>query len=155
MKLHITSIHRGLRSGVSLIEVMVGIAIAGIVLGALYSGISFGFSVVHSMRDELRATQIMVEHLERTRLYTWSQITDTNFMPQGTFIEHYYSEDGNGQGTIFAKRIEVDDPPLTTTYAGQMRQVTIHLKWTNGSRLQEREMTTFVAKNGLQSYIIQ
>src|SRR5687767_14388252 len=59
----------------SIIEVLVALAIAGVLFTSLYAGISAGFVVIETARENLRATQIMVEKLETIRLYTWEQIT--------------------------------------------------------------------------------
>ena len=52
-------------------------AILGVVATSLYGAFTAGFFVIQSTRENLRATQIMVQKMEAIRLLTWSQVGDT------------------------------------------------------------------------------
>ncbi len=65
-------------TGYTFAEVLVASAILGFVATALYGAFSAGFCVIQSTRENLRATQILVQKLEAVRLFTWSQVADTN-----------------------------------------------------------------------------
>jgi hypothetical protein len=56
-------------------------------LTALYSSFSFGYAAVRLAREDLRATQILLERMETLRLTSFSAIHD------GTLTEYY---DPNG-----------------------------------------------------------
>ena len=84
--------------GFSLVEAMVGIGLVGIVFVSLYAGISSGITIIQSARENLRATQIIVERMETVRLCSWEQITSGTNLPI-SFIEYYYPKGlGNKQG---------------------------------------------------------
>jgi prepilin-type N-terminal cleavage/methylation domain-containing protein len=141
------------QAGVTLIETVVSLAIFGVSFFSLYAGISMGFSIIGNARENLRATQILVEKTETIRLYSWDQINTTEFIP-ATFTEAYKpggsEEDG---GLHYQGRVVISDGPAGLTYSADLKTVTITLTWTSGGRAQSRTMTTYVARNGLQDYI--
>ena len=53
----------------------------------------------------------------------------------------------------YAGTIAISDLSLSETYVGNLKQVTVSLQWQSGGRTVRREMTTLVAKYGLQLYI--
>jgi hypothetical protein len=144
-------------AGVTLIEAMVAMAVFGVSFFSLYAGISMGFSIIGSARENLRATQIMVEKMETIRLYSWDQINTSGFVPT-TFSESYDPSGGGGQeqgnvGLTYFGRVTIGSGPSGHSYSGDMRQVTINLGWTSGGRPHARTMTTYVSRYGLQNYI--
>src|SRR5687767_1468813 len=79
----------------TLLEVMFAVAFIGVAIFSLYIALSSGFRVVEASRENLRATQIVVEKLETIRLYTIGQLTSSNYLPE-TFIEKYNFKDDGG-----------------------------------------------------------
>src|SRR5712691_10097774 len=73
----------------TMVEVVVAIFILGIMVVSLFAGFSSGFAVVQLARENLRATQIMVQKMETVRLLKWTQILDTNNFLQSTFSDYY------------------------------------------------------------------
>src|SRR5258705_6921712 len=69
------------KTGFSLVEVMVSVAVFGLTCVSLYAGVTFGFNSVQLARENLRATQILVEKMEVIRLYSWEEITNSVFIP--------------------------------------------------------------------------
>src|SRR3954468_16463899 len=55
-------------SAFTLIETVVATMLAGIMLPTLYAGLASGFSIVQAARENLRATQILVQRMEAVRL---------------------------------------------------------------------------------------
>ena len=53
--------------------------------------------------------------------------------------------------------ISIAEPPnpLNAFYKSNLLQVTVTVNWVSGSRPQSRSMDTYVAKYGLQSYIMR
>lgn len=152
-------------SGFTLIEVVFAMMVAGISIGAILSGITFGMFQMRLNRDQLRATQILTEKFETLRLYSWQQINEPGFFPTN-FFAYQDPEDPVNRGTRYMGTItitpvgaagvpQVDPPVSTASYAVDMRQVTIKLEWRTGGDglLRTREWTSFVARNGLQNYI--
>ena len=108
---------------------------------------------IQMARENLRATQIMVEKTETLRLYSWDQLTATNFV-QTQFTEKYAPNATNGgQGLSYTGTVTVSAAPMTTAYSAEMKTVTVTLNWRTGSINRTRAFTTFVARNGLQNYI--
>jgi len=144
------------RRAFSLIDALWGMAAAGVMFGALYAGIAFGFNTIKFARENTRATQIMLEKMEIIRLYTWDQLTDTTpptFVPTNAFIVPYYAVGGTNSQLVYTGRVVIADAPLTTSYAANMKQVTVSLNWSTGKTPRSRSMTTYVTKNGMQSYV--
>ena len=174
--------HGNLRSAevaFSLIEVMVGMGIVGVVFISLYAGISSGFAVISMARENLRATQVMQDRIEEMRLYTWDQIcsfgSSTSYIPS-TFTEPYYPSttdlaasdlsygtDGTTPTTTTSRdsagsfsyvgRLKVTDPGISESYSNNLKLIIVSVVWTNGNVRRERTMSTFVSQYGMQNYI--
>jgi len=149
-------------SAFALAEVLVSVALIAIAFVSLYAGISSAFAVTKLSRENLRATQIMLERLEGIRLYNWNQLCYSNMIPS-TFSTSYYPSITNGQssGIIYQGTITGWSVPATlipsATYADRMRAITVTLYWTNGtgagSIVHTRSMTTYSARDGVQNYV--
>ncbi|MDB6067287.1 MAG: hypothetical protein JWR26_3495 [Pedosphaera sp.] len=138
-------------------ELLVAVGILGIMFSSLYLGIWNGFAVTDASRQDLRATQILLERMEGIRLFNWNQLVDTNLNPV-TFTKYYYPQATNGQsqGIAYQGTLTVTGPNLDppATYSNVMKKITITVNWTSGNLQQHtRSMSTYAAKNGLQNYI--
>ncbi len=143
------------RSGAfSLMDALFAMAVAGFMFLALYAGLAFGFKVIKMARENTRATQIMLEKMETIRLYTWNQITNPGFIPTNQFVVPYYSVGATNTSLLYTGRISIAPCPIATTYAGNMRKVTIRVDWLPyDSTNRSRTMSTYVTRNGLQNYV--
>src|SRR5262249_17210584 len=126
-------------------------AVMGTSAIALFSGFTSGFFTMQMARENLRATQIMLEKTETLRLYSWDQINTTNFVPP-TFTAPYDPNSTNS-GIVYNGTMTIGPCPLVTTYKDDMRQVMVGLIWRTGSLNRSRTFTTYIARNGLQNYI--
>ncbi len=144
------------------VEVLVASVILGLVGTTLYGAFAAGFYVIHSTRENLRATQILVQKTEAVRLFTWSQIADTNNYLKFTFTDNYdpLGATNNTAGAKYTGTVSASVPAageLPEAYRTNMRTVTVTLYWTNynGNKaiVHQREMQTRVARNGMQNYI--
>jgi hypothetical protein len=149
-------------AGFTFAEVLVAGAILGFMATSLYGAFSAGFYVIQSMRENLRATQVMVQKLEAIRLFTWSQVCDTNKYLIPSFAEPYdpLSVTNNCGGAKYTGYVSASIPAagdLPEAYRTNMRTITVALYWTNynGTKpvLHTREMQTRVTRNGMQNYI--
>src|SRR3954471_23888918 len=94
-----TSTTKG-HSGFTLVEAVMGLAVAAFVLVSLYAGITYGMSVTEVTRENLRATQIILEKFETIRLYTWDQLNGSNnFVIPTTFTNSYAVDPTTGRGS--------------------------------------------------------
>lgn len=112
--------------------------------------------MLQTTREDLRATQILMQKIEAVRLCTWTELT--NF----TFQESYDPLSGTNlaAGAVYFGNVAIGPAtsiPSTVSYAPNMCLVTVNLNWTNYNRSQaiphSRQMQTQVARYGLQNYI--
>lgn len=137
---------------------MVATGISAIALVALFAGFSSGFAILETSREDVRATQILLQKTEMIRLLTWSQLTNC----PTTFQESYYDAGSNENSGIlyYGTLSTLGDPtniPSTVTYRSQVHLITISLVWTNSignfTRVHSRQIQTLSAKNGMQQYL--
>lgn len=143
------------RGGFTLAEVLIGAAVAALAFVSFFTAVAFGVSQARSARENLRATQIIVNHMEGIRLFRWDQLTNTNMLPV-TFSEPYDPLAAAGsQGVIYTGTVAVATANLASSpgYATNMYQITVQVQWQSGRILSTRQMSTYYAQNGVQNYI--
>jgi hypothetical protein len=135
-------------------ELMVAMVTIGLVVIALYAGISHAFMTVRLAREDLRATQILVEKMEAIRLYDWDQITAPNFIANNFFVPYDVTlPSGNPSGGLtYHGTLTISAVTNSVSYADDMRKVTVEVKWTSGNLKRQREISTYVCSTGLQNY---
>lgn len=138
----------------SMIEVLVSVSVLGIMVVSLYSGFSAGFAVIQLARENLRATQILQEKMETIRLYTWDQINTAGFIPTN-FVASFYSAGTNTNATsmMYTGRVTIASAPFSVAYSNELKSVNIQVQWLSAGINRNREMRTYVTRNGLQNYI--
>jgi hypothetical protein len=132
----------------------VAAAVLLIVALGFYTALSSGFGVLQASRENLRATQVMMQKLESIRLCAWSRLS--NF----TFSEPYNPLSTTNAGILYTGNVTFGPATNLTTspsYQNNMYLVTVSLNWTNtihGTPLAHtRQMQSQVARYGLQNYI--
>jgi prepilin-type N-terminal cleavage/methylation domain-containing protein len=149
------------RRAFTLPEVMVTVGVVSIAFMSLCLGMSGAFAITQQSRENLRATQIMLERLEGVRLYNWNQLCYSNMIPP-TFTTYYYPFATNSQslGILYSGTMTIAPAVLNppASYGDAMRAITVSVSWTNkvsGSTplVHNRSMTTYQSKNGVQNYI--
>jgi type II secretory pathway pseudopilin PulG len=151
IKISIAKRMRRTLAAFSLAEVTVGMGLLGTVVGALFSSLTSGFFTMQLARENLRATQIMLEKVETIRLYSWSQLNTPGFIP--TNFTAYYDPQATNSGVLYSGTLTLSPAPINASYSNDLKQVTVRVNWQTGSLPRTREFTTYVARNGLQSYI--
>jgi prepilin-type N-terminal cleavage/methylation domain-containing protein len=137
--------------GLTLLEVVVALAIIGMIVLAVYGAITSGMTSLRMARENLRATQILVEKSEALRLYTWDQL-NTNFLP-GRFIAPYDVNTTSTNGVVYVGAITLSQPKIGTSYTNDLRLVTIRVDWKTGRLNRSRSLSTYVCRTGLQNYV--
>jgi type II secretory pathway pseudopilin PulG len=163
------------RAGFSIIENVIGMLVVGILVTALYGVISNGMRTEQWNREDLRATQVLIEKMDQLRVISWDQLVDATIVPRtfeatlnpeetpalrvrlisgGGGVTNKVVVNGPDKGSmIFLGTLLVTDAPAGTTYSSEMKQVTVTLNWTSASgQPRSRSFTTFVARYGMQNY---
>jgi prepilin-type N-terminal cleavage/methylation domain-containing protein len=155
MKIKTLAISAG-KAAYTLAEVMIAVLILAIMMGSLYGGFSTGFSMIQVTRENLRATQIMVERMETIRLYRWDQVINNSYITP-SFTNYYYPDGiaSGSAGVVYTGSVTVANMPISipSAYTNSMRQVSVSLGWKSGKVWRKRDMNTFVARYGLQNYV--
>jgi len=154
------------QSAYTFAEVMVAVAVIAVMVVSLYLGISGSFSVIQRAREDLRATQILVQRAETVRLYNWDQLRYTGnpgwFQTNFTDIYDPFAGGTNaaGGGVTYHGNIRVTVPPPmlgAVSYRNDVALISISLMWTNHSGTRpfphQRQFQTLVAKSGMQKYV--
>lgn len=140
----------------TLLEIIVAVGILTTIGVAFYGGLASGGFLVQTTREDLRATQILMQKTEAIRLCTWGELLNINFQEP---YDPLGATNGSGgvryYGTVkFGPATAV---PNSADYFGRMRLVTVDLSWTNylGAKTvaHHRQMQTQVARYGMQNYI--
>jgi type II secretory pathway pseudopilin PulG len=148
-------------SAFTLIEVLMGAAVMSVVFVTIFSIMTVGLSISGNSRENLRATQIMLNKMEGIRLYSPAQLTNTSFLLQ-TFT-NWFSETNNiglanvqGYGVMYTGSITIAPVNFATSYSSNMQQVTVNVGWVSGGQgniAHTRSMSTFYANQGLYNYV--
>jgi len=143
----------------TLAEVVIAVGILGVSFVSLYAGMTAGFAMTQSSRENLRATQIMVERMEGIRLFNWDQLTVDDLVPT-KFTTRYYPGVGGRRasgiaytGTISITNLASMRFSPAKSYDDKMRVVTVEVSWLSGDVRRTRSMRTLVSKDGLQNYV--
>jgi len=137
-------------------EAMIGVCVLALMLIALLAGMSSGFTFTQLAREDLRATQIMLEKMEIIRLYSWDQINGSNsFVIPTAFTNTYYPAGmGNVRGITYNGTLAILPANLPNAeYGTNMRQIQVSVNWQSGKAQRSPTMNTYVGQFGMQSYI--
>ncbi len=138
----------------TLVDVVMAVAMLGIMGGGVFGSFRYGFFTLQLLRENQRATQIILEKVETIRLYNWEQIQPTNNFVPTTFEDVYDPQAETGsQGTTYTGTVTIGPCTLTScSYGESLRELTITLTWSTRGILHTRRLTTYIAKDGLQNY---
>jgi prepilin-type N-terminal cleavage/methylation domain-containing protein len=147
------------QSGYTLVEVLCAVAIVAVMASVLFVGFDNGFTVLRTTREDMRATQILMQKTEAVRLLTWPQLSNC----PTTFQEYFYPGGAvttNG-GTLYCGTLSTTDAatniPATAAYRSSVHLVTITVLWTNYINSKpvahSRQMQTLNAQFGMQTYL--
>ena len=140
-------------SGITLVDVVMAVALLGVMASGIFGSFRYGFFTLQLVRENQRATQIILEKVETIRLYSWDQVNATNFIP-ATFTDVYDPQGASdAKGTIYNGTVSVAACPLSSSYAANLRQLTITLQWATRDIPHTRSLTTYIAKDGIQNYV--
>jgi len=140
--------------GITLVDVIMAIALLGVMASGVLGSFRYGFFTIQMVRENQRATQILLEKVETLRLYSWDQVNKPGFIPANLPPEYYDPQAATGaRGTVYNGAVTIANCPLSSSYATNMRQITVTLAWTTRNIPRTRSLTTYIAKDGLQNYV--
>ena len=141
------------RFGFTLVDVMIGVLALAAMVASLYLGLGQGFAIIQTARENLRATQIMQEQMETIRLYTWEQMTTSGFVPVNFTAPFDAASTQSTGGLVYSGTITIAAAPMTESYAGDHKLVTVGLSWASSTTTQHRrQLSTIVSRYGLHNY---
>jgi type II secretory pathway pseudopilin PulG len=145
---------RKFESGVTLVDVVMAVALLGIMAAGVLGSFRYGLFVMQLVRENQRATQIMLEKVETVRLYSWGQVNSNGFIPS-SFTDDYdpQAPTSNRGVTYYGTVVGPTNVPFSCTYSTNMRQITVSLRWTTRNIPHTRSVTTYIAKDGIQNYV--
>jgi len=139
------------------VEVAVGTALLGFLFMSLFAGMSMSSAQTRMAREDLRATQILLERIEGIRLFDWYQLVYSNNLCPATFTSSFYPRaDGSGPtGITYYGTMVITNASLSpaASYTNQLRAVTVTVSWTNSGVRHQRSMSTYQGQYGMQNYI--
>jgi hypothetical protein len=140
-------------SGVTLVDVVMAIGVLGVMASGIFGCFRYGFFTLQLVRENQRATQVILEKVETIRLYSWDQVNSNGFIP-ATFSDSY-DPDGsaNNRGVVYNGTVTVAPYSAASSYAANLRQLTVTLSWTTRDVRHSRSLTTYIAKDGIQNYV--
>ena len=139
--------------GVTLVDVIMAIALLGVMAGGVLGSFRYGLFTMQLVRENQRATQILLEKVETIRLYSWTQVNSNGFIPRN-FTNYYDPQTPSTPGaTYYGTIIGPTNVPFTTIYSTNMRQFTVTLQWTTKNIPHTRRITTYMANHGMWNYV--
>ena len=145
---------RHFRGGFTLTEVTWAMFFLAVSAVALLSGFTGGFFNIQLARENLRATQIMLEKTETLRLYSWDQVNSNGFIPTNFTALYDPNASQGSQGLTYNGTMTISPVSLpNSSYSNDVRKVAVAVSWRTGGMDRNRQFTTYIARNGLQNYI--
>lgn len=133
------------QSGVTLIEVVIGMAISALLIGCMATGYTFANRTADRAQISLAANAQAVQRLEQTRAAKWDtvaspaidELVSTNFPPQIVLLDIPQTGNNLHYGTNFTTIITVStNPPL--------KMISVDCVWTHANGpLQTNSLVTY------------
>ena len=144
--------------GFSLAETLIATLAAAVMLLALYASFTFGYAMIRVTREDIRATQIIVQRMEAIRLSPYDVVANPASYPSNTTAYFDESTDTTNHGTVYTVSFSRTPGPagLPSTYKTNVMLVTVSASWTSGTATNiqhSRSMQTYVARSGIQNYV--
>jgi len=138
----------------TLTEAIIAFALAAIVLVSLYASFTTGFAAVRVAREDLRATQIILQRMERIRLCTFEQALSTVTNPPA-IMEYFDPQSAGNGGATYSVSYSASVPAsgLPDSYRTNMLLVTVGVTWNSGNVQRSRSLKTYLARNGIEGYV--
>jgi prepilin-type N-terminal cleavage/methylation domain-containing protein len=144
--------NRGGANAFTIMEVMVAMFLLALLITAVYGAISNGITTMRMARENLRATQILLERMETIRLYHWEQLKP-GFVATNFVANYDVTSKSTNSGILYYGSVSIDPADTGTSYSDDMKLVTVRLNWNTGHITRTRQLTTYVCRTGIQNYV--
>jgi type II secretory pathway pseudopilin PulG len=141
------------QNGMTLVDVVMSVFLLGVMASGIFGSFTYGFTAIQMVRENQRATQILLEKVETIRLYNWDQVNAAGFIPTNFSDVYDPQAAGGSQGITYNGTVSVGSVPFSTSYSSRMRQLCVTLDWTSRGIPRSRALTTYIAQDGLQNYV--
>lgn len=135
-------------SGLTLVEVMVGLVLVSIVAAGAFASLRTGYGIIEDARDVTRVSQMLQAEIERLRVMPWSRLSSlperSNFMDDAEYdgvFERAFPGRYTGVRVIQKRKGRTDQ-----------LEVVVTVLWEANGREQERSYRTFFTREGLNDY---
>jgi hypothetical protein len=125
----------------------------GITFVSLYAGITSCLFTIRLAKENLRASQILVEKMEAIRTYSWDQINSNGFIPKSFTVPYYTDGGADGGGLFYTGTVAISSVPFSANYSNSMKEIKVTLNWQMRDLSRTREISSYVARYGLQRYV--
>ena len=134
------------------------VGILAFMMLSLYASFTYGFANLATTREDLRATQLLMQKVEAIRLCTWDDLSKC----PTTFSDRYDPLGGtNGSGVVYGGTLNTTgvatNIPDSATYKSLVHLITVTVNWTNYTGknpiVHTRQFQTLSAYHGMQNYI--
>lgn len=134
-----------LRSGFSLLEVVIAVFILGLAMAGSLVSLQMAFGMVETARDQTLASQFLQAEIETLRLKNWSQLSD--LPAEEVFAIHGDFGDDVAQRYTCTRRIELARAGVN------VKRVVVQATWTTRNGVpRELAYETRISKNGINDY---
>jgi hypothetical protein len=122
---------------------------------ALYASFTFGFGMMRVTREDIRATQIIIQKMEAIRVLPYDLVANPATFPTNTTAYFDESQNATNRGAVYTVKFTATPGPtvLPLTYRANVMLVTVSASWTSGNVPRTRSMKTYMARNGIQNYV--
>ena len=160
-RLSATGVNRR-EAGDSFAKLLTGIAILSVAATGLYGALAPAYRVIRSTRQNLRASQVVMQKAEALCLITQGQIGDTNNSSRPLFVEPSNPRRAthSSGGVQYAGYLSAGAPAAAKqpgAFRSPKQPVTVTLCWTNldGGKpiVNRREVQARLAPNGTPKYL--
>ncbi|MDA1277128.1 MAG: type II secretion system protein [Verrucomicrobia bacterium] len=138
----------------TLVEVLISVALIGVVFTSFYAALSAGLVAVGEARENLRATQLLTEKMEEFRTFSWAELNGGNI--PATFTAYFYPTNASNPtegGVIYTGVVTIASSGISESYSNDLRKVIVNLTWVSGNIQRQRTMQTLASQNGMRNYV--
>lgn len=141
----------------TLVEVLISVGMLAFMMISLFAAFTFGFASLATTREDLRATQLLMQKVEAVRLCRWDQLP---YAPK-TFRDSYDPTvaTNKSKGVVYGGTLATTAAAtfLPAAYRDKVHLVTVTINWTNytgkNKITHSRQIQTLAAYSGIQNYI--